>query len=903
MFKHSNNIITLGVDIGGSHVSAALVDGTGKILENTLNKQKIDTSKKSNQIIKEWAQTLENTLSKKTSYNLRGIGIAMPGPFDYVNGICLMSGVNKYHNLYGINIKEALKNQLNLEGDVPIFFENDAACFGLGESYLEAAEYKKVIAITLGTGFGATFIENNTLLKEGKGVPENGYLYNVPFKNGIAEDYISSIWIRNEYHQLTGENENLTVKEIAEKALTTEDKKAIQVFEIFGENLAICLLPWIKLFTAECIVIGGSIAKSSFLFLPMLTKTLEESKINIPIKISKQMELAAITGAAKLVNTSEIKEDKKVSDNSAWRKTTQPLMPQSTHNIKPESGKYNIYPFFELPLGEIFPGYNSLAQWIITNKVVIIDGYIGNDWKAIQQHLSFAFKQSSVNVLWYETSAFLLSEKNIDELTKPFLGTEGSVWGKKTTLSLADFYQKDKLENLQPDVEFDVNILIGTGAALANWNAPVVYVDIPKNEIQYRMRANNIFNLGKTAPEDFTEMYKRFYFVDWPVMNKHREKIKNRIEVIADGQWKDNISWAFGTAMEEGFRAITHSIMRVRPWFEAGAWGGQWMKEHIPYLNKNEINYAWSFELIVPENGLVFEKNGNLLEVAFDWLMGYDSKAILGKDAAKFGTEFPIRFDFLDTFDGGNLSIQCHPRLQYIQQEFGENITQDETYYILDCKDNASVYLGFQENIDAGNFRKELEKSVAENTAIEIENYVQVHPAHKHDLFLIPNSTIHGSGINNMVLEISATPYIFTFKMYDWVRLDLNGEPRPINIEHAFKNLDFNRKGEKVKQELISRPVILERTDHYQLVHLPTHAEHFYDVHRIEFLHEIKVSTSNQCHILMLVEGESIVVTTDNGYSQEFNYAETFIIPAAAGGYHILNKGKEMAKVVKAFIK
>jgi mannose-6-phosphate isomerase class I len=307
--------------------------------------------------------------------------------------------------------------------------------------------------------------------------------------------------------------------------------------------------------------------------------------------------------------------------------------------------------------------------------------------------------------------------------------------------------------------------------------------------------------------------------------------------------------------------------------------------------------------MIAPEQGIVLESSGKLLEISFDLLMAHDNQAILGDHADQFGQQFPIRFDFLDTFSGGNLSVQCHPRPSYIREHFGEAFTQDETYYILDTRPGAKVYLGFQENIEPFEFRFALEHSFQNETPVDVERFVRTLPSEKHQLFLIPNGTIHCSGADNLVLEISATPYIFTFKMYDWLRLDLHGKPRPLNIQRAFDNLYFERRGEVVERELVAKSTLLKSGMDWQIYHLPTHPSHCYDVHRIEFETSVRIHTNGSPHLLMLVEGTAIRLETRGGRSQRFNYAETFLVPAAADPYQLVNEGTAPAKVVKAFLK
>jgi predicted NBD/HSP70 family sugar kinase/mannose-6-phosphate isomerase class I len=890
--------ILAGIDVGGSHMSFAMVDTlSGAIVNECVKEIKMDAGGSIAVLLGAWEALFDNLFTLENRGELSGVGVAMPGPFDYRNGIAQLAGVRKFDSIFGLNLKQSLL-QIS-EGRVrDVVFENDATCFALGEYYAGAAQGSaRSLVTTLGTGFGSTFLVGDRAQTEaGEAIPPDGYLYNIPFAASIADDYFSTRWFVSRWKERTGGGIISGVQEMA--ALAGQgDAFALSIFEEFTGNLSDFIFPWLKKFNPDVWVIGGNIAKASSLFIePLKNKLRKLGFYGSLIAPCVLWEKAPIIGAA-------IHADKTVrcKEEKHYRKTTQFLAPPKA--VSTEQGHYDIYPAFPLGSGKIYEGSSALAAWIAQQQTVVIDGYEGVLWNQLVDDLSAAPALQGKKVRWFHTSAAMKSPVEIAQMITPFMGAPDSIFGKITGATLSDWFYADKLRQMQPDAAADINVLVGCGAALAGWNAPLAYVDLPKNELQFRMRAGVVTNLGAHAVADDREMYKRAFFIDWPVLNEHKRALLPAIDLIVDGQRPDHYLMMSGDNLRAGLATMSRNFFRVRPWFEPGVWGGTWMKEHIDGLNAEAPNLAWSFELMTLENGLMFESDGYRLEVSFDFLMFHAHKAVLGDCAERFRYDFPIRFDFLDTFDGGNLSVQCHPRPAYIQKEFGMPFTQDETYYILDCRPGSSVYLGFQEGIHPAAFHRALVESERDATEIEVTRYVQKLPAKKHDFFLIPNGTIHASGKDNLVLEISSAPYIFTFKMYDWVRLDIDGRPRPLNVEHGMKNVYFERRGEAVKEELISKPHILSEDSACRITHLPTHPHQFYDVHRYTLKTEVKVETGGKCHVWMLVEGASVWLETAQGMRQRFNYAETFVIPAAAGSYKLINESDKPALLVKTFVK
>jgi len=592
--------------------------------------------------------------------------------------------------------------------------------------------------------------------------------------------------------------------------------------------------------------------------------------------------------------------------NKPFRKTSQALAPAIHKQV---NGAYNIYPGYPIGPDRIQLGFAALALQIAPAERIVIDGMGGVLWEDFKGRLQAACERIGVKFEWLDVAVALKSPEEMERIIAPFLGGDDPLFGTRNHRPLRDFFVPEKLAALSARFTSGRRVILhGTGAALvqpphSTRSNVLVYVDVPKNEIQFRSRAGSITNLGAPQAEDAKRMYKRFYFTDWPPLRAHQAALMPHLDLVVDAQRPEDPAFMSGDDLRAALARISSSWCRVRPWFEPGPWGGQWMRRKFAGLDGDFPNLAWSFELISPENGLAFESGGRLLEISFDFLMAQENRAVLGEFAERFGPEFPIRFDYLDTFDGGNLSVQCHPRPEYAWRNFGERFTQDETYYLTDCAPDAQVYLGFQPGMDRGEFEKALEKSFREASPLPVEKFVQEQPGRRHGLYLIPSGTIHCSGKNNLVLEISATPYIFTFKMYDWMRLDLDGRPRPLNIERAMENLYFDRQGERVRGELISQPRPLARGNGWEQIHLPTHAEHIYDVHRFDFSTSVTSTTDGSPQVLNVVEGGPVVLETPNTPPQPFAFAETFIVPAATERYKLRSDSGQSVKVVKAFLK
>jgi hypothetical protein len=482
-------------------------------------------------------------------------------------------------------------------------------------------------------------------------------------------------------------------------------------------------------------------------------------------------------------------------------------------------------------------------------------------------------------------------------MLQPVLGDD-PVFGSMNEITLEEFFDPGRLNHARVKAanwERGLLLILGVGAALISPRPDVlVYADMARWEIQGRQRRNEIANLGTDNLNEKPNLkYKRAFFVDWRAADRLKKLILPRVDFFLDSN-SAVPKLVTGRAVSEGLRRASARPFRVVPYFDPGPWGGHWMEE-VCDLPHDAPNHAWCFDCVPEENSILLGFGDIRVELPASDLTFLRPRELLGDFIySRFGTEFPIRFDFLDTMGGGNLSLQVHPRTEYIRRQFGMNYTQDESYYLLDAGEDGCVYLGVKTGVDRQAMIDELRAAQDGGPPFRAERYVNRFPAHKHDHFLIPAGTIHCSGRNSMVLEISATPFIFTFKLWDWGRLGLDGLPRPIHIDHGIANIAWERETEWVRKSLLNRVEFVGSGQGWKEERTGLHELEFIETRRRWFTEITPHDTAGTVNVLNLVEGREATVESPAGNFEPFvvHYAETFIVPAAVGTYTIRPSGE-----------
>ena len=579
---------------------------------------------------------------------------------------------------------------------------------------------------------------------------------------------------------------------------------------------------------------------------------------------------------------------------------------------------YCKHPVVPVPngAGRCVSGWDAIERRLTTairersarKTVVVVELYPGVNERQVAEALSTRLRPEKTVF----AADALLPPEQIERLVSPFLGGNDPVFGFLSGLTLPEFFDSDRVRHIRElihKVSDGLVLVCGCGAQLLTTGDILVYADLARWEIQQRFRRNDIGNLGiNNASASASEKYKRAFFVDWRVADRWKRPLICKWDFVLDTNNPLQPKLADGEAVREGLRHAVTRPFRVVPFFDPAPWGGQWLRQTCG-LNGESPNYGWCFDCVPEENSLLLEFGDTRLEIPAINLVFDQPRALLGESVrARFGDEFPIRFDMLDTMCGGNLSFQVHPLTEYIRNRFGMHYTQDESYYLLDAEPDASVFLGLRDGVDAENMRRDLEITQSGVTAFPAEKYALRWPARKHDHFLIPAGTVHCAGANSMVLEISATPYIFTFKMWDWGRLGLDGKPRPIHLDHGIVNIKWDRTTDWVRQNLINRVQPIGHGTGWREERTGLHEFEFIETRRHWFHQAVPHDTRGTFNVLNLVQGAAAIVESPDGAFSPFelHYAETFIVPAAVGAYRIRPLGFDQGTpwaTVKAFVR
>ena len=441
------------------------------------------------------------------------------------------------------------------------------------------------------------------------------------------------------------------------------------------------------------------------------------------------------------------------------------------------------------------------------------------------------------------------------------------------------------------------------------------YFDVTPMCSMLRIRAGEYANLGKKHTGIINRTIRRCYYCDF------ENAVQLRKELFAQGalDWyfldndRANLQMMPFSAFSDICAQLVKYPFRAKPCYLEGVWGGTYMKEkrHLPEKMRNA---AWVFDFIPMEVSVLVKAGEELLDINYCSFVHKEGVSLMGQKCVnKYKGYFPIRFNWDDSYHStGNMSIQCHSGGEYNVQNYNEFGRQDESYYVVVTGHEAKTFIGFRDDADIPAFFKEIEAADTEHRPCDYMKYVSYEESRPGLQVMLPAGTIHSSGRNQVILEIgSLTIGSYTYKMYDYLRLDFDGKQRPIHTRLGEINVNQERRTSVIhdpssKDYIVQKPRLDCEGEGWQEYILGENPQMYISLRRLEFEKQCQQDTCGQkFHVLTLVDGEHVRIRSVEHPERYFDldFMEIACVPASMGKYVIENLGKEPIRVHKTCLR
>lgn len=561
--------------------------------------------------------------------------------------------------------------------------------------------------------------------------------------------------------------------------------------------------------------------------------------------------------------------------------------------------------------------------------VVALDGYTTANWTVF---VNLIARECSLLGLGFEAidanAATLKSGKEIDAIIDPLL-----IWDTKIdpTLLYGKVY-KGGYQGLMDEARTEafkkavpasrqagkISVVYGYGSLIPELRELYdvkVFFDLTPMKSMLRIRRGEYSNLGKERPGIINRTIRRCYYCDFECAVRNRHELwENNVPdwYVLDNDPQNLQLMPFGTFSDICAQLVKYPF-RAKPCYLEGVWGGSYMKK-LRNLPDEMRNAAWVFDFIPMEVSVVVEAGDEKLDINYCSFVHKEGVNLMGEDCVKkFEGYFPIRFNWDDSYHStGNMSIQCHSGGEYNVKNYNEFGRQDESYYVVVTGHGAKTFIGFRDDADIPQFFRDIEAADTEHKPCDYMKYVSYEESKPGLQVMLPAGTIHSSGRNQVILEIgSLTIGSYTYKMYDYLRLDFDGKQRPIHTRLGEENVRQDRRYSVIHdpespEYIVQKPRLAASGEGWEEYILGENPQVYFSLRRLEFEKKCEQDTGGKLfHVLTLVDGDAVRVRSVRHPERYFDlqFMDIVCVPADMGRYVIENLGREPVMVHKTCLR